>query len=81
MSRIEIENKINKFLLEDIELEEELLKPEATLKDDLKIDSLDYVDIAVMIENTFGFKIKPEDMKEVITLDDFYKFIENKLGQ
>ncbi|MCQ2306754.1 MAG: phosphopantetheine-binding protein [Bacteroidia bacterium] len=80
MSRIEIENKINKFLLEDIELEEELLKPEATLKDDLKIDSLDYVDIAVMIENTFGFKIKPEDMKEVITLDDFYKFIENKLG-
>lgn len=80
MSRIEIENKINKFLLEDIELEEELLKPEAILKDDLKIDSLDYVDIAVMIENTFGFKIKPEDMKEVITLDDFYKFIENKLG-
>lgn len=80
MSRIEIENKINKFLLEDIELEEELLKPDATLKDDLKIDSLDYVDIAVMIENTFGFKIKPEDMKEVITLDDFYKFIENKLG-
>lgn len=80
MSRIEIENKINRFLLEDIELEEELLKPEATLKDDLKIDSLDYVDIAVMIENTFGFKIKPEDMKEVITLDDFYKFIENKLG-
>lgn len=80
MSRIEIENKINKFLLEDIELEEELLKPDATLKDDLKIDSLDYVDIAVMIENTFGFKIKPEDMKEVVTLDDFYKFIENKLG-
>lgn len=80
MSRIEIENKINRFLLEDIELEEELLKPEATLKDDLKIDSLDYVDIAVMIENTFGFKIKPEDMKEVVTLDDFYKFIENKLG-
>lgn len=80
MSRIEIENKINRFLLEDIELEEELLKPEAILKDDLKIDSLDYVDIAVMIENTFGFKIKPEDMKEVITLDDFYKFIENKLG-
>lgn len=80
MSRIEIENKINKFLLEDIELEEELLKPEATLKDDLKIDSLDYVDIAVMIENTFGFKIKPEDMKEVITLDDFYTFIENKFS-
>lgn len=80
MSRIEIENKINKFLLEDIELEEELLKPDATLKDDLKIDSLDYVDIAVMIDNTFGFKIKPEDMKGVITLDDFYKFIENKLG-
>ena len=80
MSRIEIENKINRFLLEDIELEEELLKPEAALKDDLKIDSLDYVDIAVMIEDTFGFKIKPEDMKGVITLDDFYKFIENKLG-
>lgn len=80
MSNIEIVEKINRFLIEDIEIEEEILKPEATLKDDLKIDSLDYVDIAVMVEDSFGFKIKPEDMRNVITLSDFYDFIDSKLN-
>jgi len=80
MSNIEIVEKINRFLIEDIEIEEEILKPEATLKDDLKIDSLDYVDIAVMVEDSFGFKIKPEDMRNVITLSDFYNFIDSKLN-
>lgn len=80
MSNIEIVEKINRFLIEDIEIEEEILRPEATLKDDLKIDSLDYVDIAVMVEDSFGFKIKPEDMRNVITLSDFYNFIDSKLN-
>ena len=60
MSRQEIEEKVREFLIEDLEIEEEKIVPEGKLKDDLGIDSLDFVDIVVIVEKKFGFKIKPE---------------------
>ena len=49
-------------------------------KDDLGIDSLDFVDIVVIVEKNFGFKIKPEEMQGVVTLSQFYDYIESKVG-
>lgn len=80
MNRAEIEENINSFLIEELEVEEEKLKPEARLKEDLGIDSLDFVDIVVIVDKLFGFKIKPEEMKTVKTLSQFYDYIENKLA-
>ena len=60
MNRAEIEDKVREFLIEDLEVEEDVIAPEAKLKDDLGIDSLDFVDIVVIVERKFGFKIKPE---------------------
>lgn len=79
MNRTEIENKVKNFMIEDLEIDEENIYPEAHLKDDVGIDSLDFVDIVVIIEKTFGFKIKPEEMVNVVTLEDFYNYIESKL--
>ena len=50
------------------------------LKEDMGIDSLDFVDIVVIVEKNFGFKIKPEEMKEVTTLSQFCDYIESKVG-
>lgn len=80
MERKEIESKVRDFLIEDLEVDEEKIFPEARLKDDVGIDSLDFVDIVVIVEKTFGFKIKPEEMAGVITLNDFYNYIENKVN-
>ena len=44
------------------------------------IDSLDFVDIVVIVERNFGFKIKPEEMVGVNTLNDFYNYIESKVA-
>lgn len=63
MERKVIEEKVRNFLIEDLEIEEEKIAPEAKLKDDLGIDSLDFVDIVVIVEKNFGFKIKPEEMQ------------------
>jgi acyl carrier protein len=49
-------------------------------KDDLGIDSLDFVDIVVIVEKKFGFKIKPEEMANVKTLKQFCDYIESKVG-
>lgn len=80
MTRTEIEEKVNYFLIEEIEIEEDALDREALLTKDLGIDSLDFVDIVVIVERTFGFKIKPEEMKDVKTLNDFYNYIESKVN-
>ena len=79
MDRQEIEAKVKEFLIEDLEIDEEKIQPEARLKEDIGIDSLDFVDIVVIVEQHFGFKIKPEEMKEVRTLSQFYDYIESKL--
>ena len=75
MSRQEIEEKVREFLIEDLEIDEEKIVPEGKLKDDLGIDSLDFVDIVVIVEKKFGFKIKPEEMAGITTLGQFCDYI------
>ena len=80
MTREEIIEKTNSFLIEEIEIDGDLLTGDASLRDDLGIDSLDFVDIVVLVESRFGFKIKAEEMGDVKTLDQFYDYIEGKVN-
>jgi acyl carrier protein len=80
MKKEEIEKIVNDFLIEEIEVDEEAIRPEALLKNDLGIDSLDFVDIVVIVEHHFGFKIKAEEMADIQTLSQFYDYIESKVG-
>ena len=80
MQREEVIKTVNHFLVEEIEIEESLLTEGALLKEDLGIDSLDFVDIVVIVEKNFGFKIKPEEMKDVKTLGQFYDYITQKVN-
>lgn len=78
MERKEIEAKVREFMVEDLEIDEEKIKPEARLKEDIGIDSLDFVDIVVIVERKFGFKIKTEEMANVKTFNQFCDYIERK---
>lgn len=80
MNKDEILKQINDFLIDEFEVDEESLTPEANLKKDLGIDSLDFVDIAVIVDQKFGIKIKGEEMGDVRKLDDFYNYILSKLS-
>lgn len=79
MEKEKINEIINKFLVEELEIEAPL-NEDARLKEDLGIDSLDFVDIVVVIDREFGIKIKPEDMVGVDTLGKFCDFICNKVN-
>ena len=80
MTRTEIEERVKAFLIDDLEIEEENIFPEAKLKEDMGIDSLDYVDIVVIVEKNFGFKIKAEEMTAVKTLSQFYDYTESRIS-
>ncbi|MBR5807462.1 MAG: acyl carrier protein [Alistipes sp.] len=80
MNRVEIEEKVKAFLIDELEIDEEKIFPEAKLKADMGIDSLDFVDIVVIVEKNFGFKIKAEEMVGVDTFSKFCDYIETKVG-
>lgn len=80
MTREDITKITNEFLVEEIEVEKESIADDSRLKDDLGIDSLDFVDIAVIVERKFGFKIKAEEMMSVQTLGEFYNYIDSKVN-
>lgn len=80
MKKEEIILKVNELLADEFEIAPEALKPEALLKDDLEIDSLDFVDIVVLVDREFGFKPQAEQLKAVKTLEDFYNYIEQHVA-
>ena len=80
MERKDIELIVNEFLIEEMEIEADSINDDARLKEDIGLDSLDYVDIVVIVEKSFGFKIKPEDMAGVLTVKAFYDYIESKIN-
>ena len=65
------------FLIEEFEIDEARLPPDAHLKDDLGLESLDFVDIAVIVQKEFGLTLKGEEMTAIRTLDDLYDYIFN----
>jgi acyl carrier protein len=79
MSREEIVEKINHFLVEEFEVDGDDIQPDANLKDTLGLDSLDYVDLVVSIESNFGVKLVEVDFVGIVSFQNFYDLIENKL--
>ena len=81
MERTEIEEKVRAFLIDDLEIDEDKVFLESRLKEDMGIDSLDYVDIVAVVLSTFGIKVNIEKMKAVKTLSQFIDYLEEELKQ
>ena len=68
-------DQINGFLSEEFEVDIIRMQPGANLRQVLELDSLDYIDLVVVVENNFSFKVKPEDFIRIISFQDFYTYI------
>lgn len=77
----EIIANINEFLAEEFEVDIATITPDANLNETLSLDSLDYIDLVVMTESNFGFKVKAEDFPGIKTFQDFYNYIISKVGR
>ncbi len=82
MDEQSIKETVNKALAEEFELEPEAMTPEANLYEDLGLDSLDAVDMVIVLENAFGVKIRDEQtLRTIRTLNDIYEYIYQKKNQ
>lgn len=79
MDRETIMRNVIEAMVEEFELNPEDMKPEAHLYDDLGLDSLDAVDMVIVLENIFGLRIRDDQsIRDIRTLEDIYGFIERK---
>jgi acyl carrier protein len=72
--------KINEFLTEEFEVDPGKITPAAGLKETLDLDSLDYIDLVVVVESNFGFKVKPEDFTGIVSFQDFYNYVIRRIN-
>lgn len=81
MDHTSIIEKVNGFLVDEFEVDPDTITPEANLRETLELDSLDYIDLVVVIENNFGFKVKAEDFTNITTFQSFYDYIISRVGE
>lgn len=79
MNREEIIAITNRFLVEEFEVEPTMILPENNLKESLDLDSLDYVDLVVIIESNFGIKLESKDFTGIVSFEDLYNLINSKM--
>jgi len=76
MANEELRLKTVEVLADEFELDPEQMTPEATLYDDLGLDSLDTVDMVVVLEKTFQIKLTDEAaLRSIKTMDDLHHFL------
>lgn len=73
-----IQEKLTQILVEEFEIEEQLITPEADLREDIGIDSLDVVDMVVVINEEFGIKLQAQDFKGVKTFGQLVELLEKR---
>lgn len=79
MTNQEIIDLINTSLAKEFELESAAMTAEANLYEDLGLDSLDTVDMVIVLEQAFGMKIRDEqEIRQIRTLGDIHRFIIGK---
>ena len=66
----EILSQLKNILSELFEIDPETVHPEATLYDELDLDSIDAIDLVVKLQEMTGKKVKPEEFKNVRTVQD-----------
>ena len=80
MTREELVSKVNGILSEEFETDINEMQPDAPLMEVLDLDSLDIVDVVVLVEKNFGYVMKKEDFAGIKTFSDFYDFIQDKIA-
>ena len=80
MTEQQIIDLINSSLAEEFELDIADMQPEANIYEDLGLDSLDTVDMVIVLEGVFKFKIRDEEaIRQIRTLRDIHRFVAGKL--
>ena len=75
-----VEDKVKQIIVEQLNLSEEEVTPEASFIEDLGADSLDLTELIMAFEEAFGVEIADEDAQKILKVQDAISYIESKQG-
>ena len=81
MTPEEIIKKVDEILIDEFELEADIVVPEAELREDLDLDSLDGVDLVVALEKAFSVRVADKAIMEMKTVSDIHDYIRENYGK
>jgi len=72
----EIEAKVKKIIVDQLDVEESSVAPDAKFIEDLGADSLDTVELVMALEEEFGIEIPDEDAEKIVTVKNAVEYIQ-----
>jgi acyl carrier protein len=81
MSQEKIKEQLSSILAEEFEIDPAIITPEAPLMQTLNLDSLDLVDMVVLIDKNFGVTLTGPDFVNVVSFQDFFDLIVRKTSE
>ncbi len=72
-----VEEKVKHIIVEQLGVDEQEVKPEASFVDDLGADSLDVVELVMALEEEFGLEISDEDAEKLLSVQHAVDYIGN----
>lgn len=79
LTKEEIFGRVRKILVNEFELDPDVISPSAHIIDDLDLDSIDAIDLAVDLEKETGLSLKEEELRAVRVVQDIVDLIYNRL--
>ncbi|NLK50351.1 MAG: acyl carrier protein [Candidatus Cloacimonetes bacterium] len=77
---MDIEATVKEIVMEQLNVQESEITPEANFIDDLRADSLDQVELVMAFEDKFGITIPDEDQEKLRTVGAAIDYLKEKLG-
>ena len=76
-----IEERLREIISDQLKVDIEEVKPEASFADDLNADSLDVVELIMAIEEEFGIEIPDEDASKITTVGEAIEYLKKAVGE
>lgn len=73
-----LEDKVKEIIVEQLGVNEDQVKPEASFIEDLGADSLDTVELVMAFEEEFGAEIPDEDAEKLTTVGGVIEYLKGK---
>ncbi len=74
-----IEERVKKIIMEKLEVAEEEVTSESSLRDDMGVDSLEITDIVMELEEVFDIEISTEDAEKIQTVQEIIDYIQSRV--